>query len=578
MIMPSTRFGWLRLAPLTLLLFGCTKKDEKPLQNLVDKPVSAMSAAVNEGPAPAATETGPRGEGSMAGVPTKAPRERVFSMPGGGPEFLDPAKINETAGGMVGRQMFEGLVMPGHGTLKPRPGQAERWELSADGRTYTFHLREGLVWSDGTPLHADAFVYGWERVLNPATASRAAQIFWVIKGAKAYNSGKLKDFSQVGVSAPDPRTVVVTLENPTPYFLPMIAEVNFAPSPRHAVEKYGEQWTRPENIVVNGAFKMTVHNVRDRIVLEKNPRYWDAKNVWLEKVNFFHSESETTEFQWYETGKVQKTNTVPQDKVELLRQAGRSDLKIDPSLCTYYFVLNTRKPPFDDVRVRRAFNMAIDKERLTRHIVRGGRRPADHLVHDGFAKEGFEMVEGDDFDPEEARTLLSEAGFPNGTGFPPVTLVYNTFEAHRIIAEFTQRNIKENLGVEIQIQNVEWKSLLKLLHAGEYQMARSSWCADYPDPASFLEVFVTGGENNYPGYASPDFDKLLRQASAETNAPARKKLLAAAETMLLKDQPIIPVYFYNRIYLLAPYVRGHLPHLMDSQLMRDIFYDTGGGS
>ena len=574
----GARAGVLAVLASVVLLMACRGKAPPP-KNLLGEPAKPGERRAAASP----TEAGsPERERKRAAAPAaQAPRHAVppppsdmsFAMPESGPEHIDPALVSETAGENVAVQMFEGLMMPGLGSTTPRPGQAESYAVSEDGLTYTFTLREGLTWSDGTPIQARDFVYSWERVLNPKTASRAAQILWFIVGAKAYNEGKLQSFEQVGVKATGERTLVVRLVNPTPFFPSLVSEINYAPTPKHVIDPFGERWTRPEHIVVNGPYRMSEHKLRERIVLMKNLHYREAGAVKIPKVVFYHFESETAAFQWYETGKVQVTTQVPDALIPGLLADERRDLVIDPYyLCTYYLVFDLKRVPFRDVRVRRAFNQAIDKERLTAHILKGGRRPATNVVHWSLEREGFRTARGDPFDPESARALLAEAGYPEGVGFPEVTLTYNTYEVHRVIAEYVQRNLKENLSVEIQVQNMEWRSLLKKLNTHDFQIARASWCADYPDPLSFLDVFVPGGENNYPGYKSRAYSAALEKLRREADSERRKDLIVRAESILNRDVPVLPLFFYARVYLLRSYVRGFFPHVMGHHLIRDVSY------
>jgi len=477
---------------------------------------------------------------------------------------------HETSGGKVASQLFEGLLLPGVGTLKTRPGQAKRFEVSEDGLTYTFHLREGLTWSDGTKMSAEDYVGSWKRALDPKTASQSAYKLLILKGAEDFHAGKTQDFSTVGVKATSPNTLVVRLEHAAPYFPALLSEPTFSPTPLHIIEKHKDRWTRPSNIVSNGAYILDSYRERDRMILVKNPRYWDTKSVSIKKIIMYQTEEETAVMEWYKTGKIQIANPIPNDQIPTLLKEGRSDLKIDPLLCTYYFTLNTTKPPFNNPLVRRALNYAIDKERLVAHLLGAGRIPATHLVHEAFANEGFPIVDGPDFNPDKARSLMKKAGYGPDNPFPKVVLLYNTLESHRAIAQYVQRNLKETLGIEIIPQNLEWKSLLAQTHKQEFTMARTSWCVDYPDPLAFLEVFLPGSDANYGKYSSDAFSKLVKTIRFETDTTRRNKLLRQAEEILNEEAPVIPMYFYTKVYLLHPRVRGFLPHIMERQLFRDM--------
>ncbi|MCA9664632.1 MAG: peptide ABC transporter substrate-binding protein [Myxococcales bacterium] len=520
----------------------------------------------------------------LSGCPTSdrrgrdvPPKQRVFAYAEVEPEFIDPALIGETAGGRVAEQLFEPLMTVPLGDGAPIPGQAARYRVSADGRVYTFELRRGLRWSDGTPLDARDFLYAWRRALAPATRSRAASQFYLIKGARAFNRGDNRDPASVGVSAPDRYTLRVELVAPAPYFLDLVTRAPFSPTPRHVIARHGAKWTRPPNIVSNGPFALTEWKTRERMILRRNPHYRARDKVWLERVEVHFVENESVAFRWYERGKVNWTpGMVPVEKVPILLRQGRRDFHIDPWICTYYYAFNVTRPPFDDVRVRRAFNMAIDKGKLTRQVLGAGQRPATHLIPPALSKlRAVKPQRGDAFDPVRARALLREAGYrieagKSGKPFPVVTLLYNTFEAHRLLAEFVQRSLKNNLGVTLEIGNMEWKTLLKRLRAGDYHIARSGWCADYPDPQDYLEVFETGSTNNYPRFSSAAFDHLVERLRREGDPAHRKHLTEAGELLLSRQQPILPIYFYSKPYMLSPFVRGFKPQLQDRHVLSTV--------
>ncbi|MCB9727497.1 MAG: peptide ABC transporter substrate-binding protein [Deltaproteobacteria bacterium] len=530
---------------------------------------------------PAATEVAAAGRTAGYGVvyqgkgpaPDRGPvpADGTFVWVEGNAEFMDPNLISESAGTAIASQMFEPLLNTAPGNAPPVPGAASSFDLSEDGRTYTFHLRPGLTWSDGTPLTAEDFRWSWLRGLTPEIGSKNAQQLWYIDGAQAFNAGRNKDPDSVGIRVVDPLTLAVTLENPTPFFPDLVTYIAYAPVPRHVVEKYDKQWVRPEHIVVNGAYKAVEWKPRDRMILEKNPRYWDAANVAIPRTEIIFTEDESMNVRLYESGKAHWIKPLPADKVRDWITDGRSDLRIDMQMCTYYYVIRTDRPPFDDPLVRRAMNMAIDKERMTRHILAGFQVPAPNLVPDMFKDMlGYVSPKGDGFDPQRAKELLAEAGYPGGVGLPKVEIVYNTFESHRLIAEFVQRNLKENLGIDVAVNNMEWKSLLKLVSSGDFQIARTSWCADYPDPTTFLRVFDSDSENNYSSYKNPAYDDLLVRIGRETDRRKRNVLMCAAEMALNQDAPITPFYYYTRSALLRPFVRGFQSQYQDHHLIKDL--------
>lgn len=506
------------------------------------------------------------------------PTEDIFVWTEGDAEYLDPNLISESAGNAISQQMFETLLISPPGNTEPRPGMAERYELSPDGRIYTFHIRKNVVWSDGTPLNAHDFKYSWLRGLKPETGSKNAQQLWYIKGAKDYNGGQNKDPESVGITVKDDHTLVVELGNPAAFFPHLLTYVAYAPVPKHIVEKYKKRWTMPENIVVNGPFTMTEWTPRAKVVFGKNEKYWDAANVKLKGSVVLLGDSSEKNLNYYKTGQAHAAKPVPPDQARQMVQNGRKDLKIDQLMCTYYYIMRMDKPPFDDPLVRRAINLAVDRETLTKQILGLFQVPATTLLPDMFeGTVGYKAIEGDDYNPTEAARLLAEAGYPGGRGIPPIELVYNTYESHRLIAVFVQRNLKENLGLEVTINNMEWKSLLKKQAAGDFQLARTSWCADYPDPLTFLTVFHSEGENNYAAYKNPSFDKLIDDIKGETDKTKRNISICAAEKVLNRDVPILPFYFYTRAYLLRSFVKGYDPHYQDHHLLKWISIDRSGG-
>lgn len=572
----------LTIPTLSLLVCACRKEAPAPRRIVVpqtsDQRLNPESRDQTPQTAPdvAAHQTaGATFRGTVVPPGQVAPSDNMFVFVEAGPEFLDPNKISESSGNQIAMNLFEPLLNYARGNSAPTPGVAQRYEVSADGLTYTFYLRNSARWTNHRTVTAHDFVYSWERGLNPATASRNAQLLWYVRGAKAYNQGQSRDFSTVGVRAQDDLTLIVELEAPTPFFPQLVCYIAYAPVPRETIEQHRENWTRPENMVVNGPFRLTEWAPRNRIVMKKNDTYWDAANVRLAGAIAIHTESEDTAFQLYESGAVHWTPAVvPAEKIPLLMRDGRADFHIDPIMCVSYYLLRMDKAPFDNPAVRRAFNMAIDKKRLVDHVLRAGQQPATNLVPPMFEPTtGYKSVPGDDFDPDRAKTLLAEAGYPNGAGLPAIEMVFNTFEGNRLIGELVQRNLKEVLGVEITLINMEWKSLLQTLQRGDFHFGRGGWCADYPDPMTFLEVFDSAGESNYAGYQNREYDALLQQIRASGDINQRNELMRKAETWLNRDVPMVPFYFYTRSYLLKSFVRGFEPQYQDHHLLKYIYFE-----
>ncbi len=475
------------------------------------------------------------------------------------PEYLDPAMITGVVESNIVRNLFEGLCEYDPRDLSPIPGVAERWTISEDGLTYTFHLRKDARWTNGDPVTAHDFVYSWERVLNPATASRYAYQLYYVKNGEAYNKGKIKDPKALGLAAPDDYTFVVTLENPTPFFLHLVLVETLRPVHRATVEKYGREWTRPEHIVSNGPFRLVTWIPQRKIVLKRNERYWDAASVKLEEAHFFPIDDQETALKKYMAGEVDWTRETPNAKTDLLRK--NPDFHADPYLGTYFYRLNVTRPPLDDVRVRRALGMSIDKEKITRFVTKAGEQPTDSYTPPGI--KGYVPPKGPGFDVKEAQRLLAEAGYPGGAGFPVLELQYNTSENHKRIAQVVQQMWKKNLGIRIALVNLEWQVYLKNQKRLDYDISRSGWIGDYPDPNTFLDLFVTGRGNNNTGWSNPRYDELIALAGREMDPEKRLGYFAEAEKILLEEMPIIPVYIYTRNYMIRPYVKGFYNNLLD---------------
>ena len=538
----APRWAWLALA-LLVLVAGCKSMTSKPLLQV-------------RGP-----------EQVLAEAP---PTERTFVWASGGAEFLDPALVSESAGHHLMLNCFVGAYQYNRGDGPPVPALASHHEVTADGLTWTIHLRPGIVWSDGKPIEAEDFVWSWRRVLAPQTASRAAQLLWFVAGAKAYNEGSDPDPAHVGVRALDSQTLQVQLAEPVAFFDHLLAEMPYAPTPRHVVDKFGTAWTEPDHIVVSGPFTLSHYESRKRAELKKNPKFIDAAEVWLDKVVVLDTESERTALDWYEVGRTHWLGDVslPMDQVPALRTAGRPDFRTEKKLCSYYFSLRMDQPALRDVRVRQALALTVDKERLALHILQGGQPVADNAVPDLFRKtHGYIPPKGLGYDPARGRQLLADAGYPQGLGLPPIELLHNTGEGHRIIAEFVQRSWQENLGVRIELLNMEWGTLLKTLQAGDFAIGRSSWCADYPDPLTFLEVFHSQSPSNYSGYKSATYDGLLQQIRSTARHQDRNPLITQAEELLMRELPLLPMYHYTSSTLVKPWVLGLEPNLQDMHPM-----------
>jgi oligopeptide transport system substrate-binding protein len=488
---------------------------------------------------------------------------RVFGVALPEPPTYDPSLAAEESGTTIARSLFEGLLSlpPGDGPL--RPGVAESHEVSPDGRTWTFRLRSEARWSDGRPVVAADFVNAFRRVVDPATASRCAPQFVFLAGAEAIRKG-LAAPSTLGVSAPDDRTLVIRLDSPAPFFGQVLTYPAFSPVRRDVIEQAGATWTRPGTLVSNGPFRLAEYTPGVRAVLERNPYWWGASTVALDRVEYRFVDSEQLAYDWFRTGKVHwLKSTLSRDRIPALRRDRPAEFHADPVLCTYYVALRTDRAPFDDVRLRRAVNLAIDKERLVREVLMGGQAQAGNLVPPAMTRATkYVPAPGEGFDPKKARSLLAEVVRDRGSA-PEFTYHYNAVEGHRLIAEFVQAQLKENLGLTVKVEASEWKALLDRVHRGDFEAARASWCADYVDAGNFLDILQSGGPNNYPGFADSRYDALLAQARATPDWEGHNAALRRAEEILVAQAPIVPLYFYTRIYLLSGNVTGFEPNVLD---------------
>lgn len=505
----------------------------------------------------------------------RSPADGTLGTTIGSFESIDPAKVTETEGFLVATSLFEGLVNPARRSGEAlQQGVAESWTLSADATTYTFKLRENARWSNGRAVTAEDFVYAWLRKLAPETAAVDVDSLLFIAGAADYNQGREKDPSKVGVRAIDARTLEVRLTCPTPYWPAYLASGAYLPVPKEAIEAHGRDWDRPANIITNGAYHLADLKERDRVILVRSETYWDKDNVRIPRVIAYSAETEQNASSLYEAGEVQwPRGSVSPGAVAAALSEKRPDLLIDPYLCTYVYLFRVDKAPFTDARVRRAFDMAVDKQALVDQVTRGMQIPARRLVPTSFDQtQDYPGPPGDAFDPRQAQALLAEAGFPGGRGLPTVRLLYNTMESHRMVAEFVARQLEENLGVKVEAQNMEWKSLLQQIRLGDFQMARLASCG-VDLPLAFLENFTSTSPRNDPGWKNPSFDKDFQAAQCGSKSYAESLAkTAAAETTLLEDRPVMPLYFYTRPYFKAPVLRGLEPHLNDFHLFKNMWW------
>ena len=479
---------------------------------------------------------------------------------GGEPATLDPQLSENTQDHHIERDLFEGLVIIDKDG-KVQPGQALSWTLSPDGITYSFKIRPGLKWSNGDPLTAEDFAWSWRRAVNPATGSKYSFLFFPIKNAEAIVTGTDKNVDDLGVRAVDPQTLEVTLKAPTGYFLPLIGHGTFLPVHRASVEKFGNQFTRPGNLVSNGAFILKDWTPQSRIVVVKNPNYWDAGHVTLAEVDYFPIENQNEELKRYRAGEIDVTNEVPSDQVDFIRKDLPGELHIDPLLGTYYLGFNMTKPPFkDDPKLRLAVNLVIDREAIMTKITKTGEKPAYSWVPPGLPGYQSQFVEWQDWPMAQriakAKELYKEAGY--GPDHPlTVDLRYNTSENHKKIMIAVASMMKQALGINSSLVNEEFKVFLETRKEKKVtQLFRDGWLADYADPNSFAELLQSVSGLNDMGYSNPEYDKLVSTASLTVDPAKRDELLEQAEKLVVTDLPIVPIYSYTNKRLIKPYVVG----------------------
>jgi len=507
----------------------------------------------------------------LTGCGKGEPRAELVFINGVEPETLDPAAITGQAEGRIATALFEGLMRYNAAGL-PEPGVAESYEISEDGLTYTFHLRDDARWSNGDPVTAHDFVHSWRRTLAPATASEYAYQLHYIRGAKPFNEGKTDDFSTVGLTAPDDRTLVVELEAPTTFFLSLCAFTTLLPVHIPTVEAHGDDWIKPEYIVGNGAFVLDSWRLNDKIRLEKNPHYWDRANVALESIDVLPITNANVAFNFYLAGEadlIMDKSMIPVTMVDELKE--RPDFHVAPFLGNYFLRFNVNKQPFDDPRVRKAIAMAIDRNLIVQRVTKLGEVPADSLTPPGAA--GYEPPPGPRYDPEKARELLAEAGYPNGDGFPLVSYLYPEVSINKNIAIEIQQMLREELGINISLHKQEWKVYLGSLSSLDYDIGRSSWVGDYNDPNTFLDMFVTGGGNNRTGWSNAEYDALIAEAARTLDEEKRHAIFRRAEEILISEEaPITPLYYYVGVQIYDPEKWGGIePNLLDEHPLRAIY-------
>jgi len=511
-------------------------------------------------------------------TPAAVPQVITFNL-GAEPKTLDPALSQAIDSGDVIGNAFEGLMRLDKDD-KPVPGMADKYEMSKDGLTYTFHIRPGVVWSDGKPVVAGDFEYAWKRVLKPATAAVYAYQMFYLKNGQGYNEStltadkkspgiKTATADEVGVKAKDDSTLVVTLQNPTSYFLALTAFQTYMPVRKDVADTDTAWATKPATYITNGAFKMTDWKPKDVMTFVKNDKYWDVKSIKLDTLNYKMLEDLTASLSAFKAGQMDVIQTPPQSEIPALIADG--SCKITPNYGTYYYEANltpqaikinpAAAKAIQNPLVRKALSLAINREDIVTNVSKGGQTPATSFVPKGsldangkdFASKDYYPAKGD---IPQAQKLLAEAGYPGGKGFPKLSFLYNTSAGHQNIAAAVQDMWKTNLGIDVELKNQEWKVFIQTRTDKNYILCRDGWLGDYTDPMTFLDLLTSTSGNNNAGYSNKAYDAIITSAKAEIDPAKRMALLHQAEDIIMKDDVVIPIYGYTNTMVQKPNIMG----------------------
>lgn len=530
------------------VLAGCGGSGGETQQTIAEATTEATQAA-------SAEETPAEGE-------TAGAKEMTFVL-SNEPDGIDPGVTNNSFAAVFLANCFEGLVT-NDSTGSVVPGAAESWDISDDGTVYTFHLRDGLKWSDGSPLTADDFVYAIQRVLTPETAGQYVDIVtaYVKNGAEFYaGDAKAED---LGIQALDEKTVEITLKQATSYFIDVLSMWVYDPVQKATIEANGDKWTAsPETYVCNGPFKITEMNMGESMVLEKNENYWDAANTTMDKITLRYILDTSTALTAYESGEVDGIRSIPASDFARLK-AENAGIQSVPNFGTVYYVVNCEKEPYNDPLVRKALNLAIDRESLINNVVQIDAQPAFNFISPGYSVDGKDITEGrsdrgisSTADVEAAQAALAEAGYPNGEGFPTLQLSFYSDDVVKKVAEAVAEMLQTNLNIKVEVSSSDWAIFYEDVQNGNYEVAAMGWSADYMHPMSFFPLLVTDDVNNNSNYSNPEYDALVQQIMSETDPAKAVELINQAEDLVMEEYPFINLYYKANNFLMKDYVSGY---------------------
>ena len=499
---------------------------------------------------------------------------------GSEPQGIDPHIVTGVPEHHILISLCEGLTIPNPDPKDSNgyiPGTAESWSISEDGKEYIFKLNKNAKWSNGEPVTADDFVWSWKRILTASLGSQYPDMLYYLEGAYEYHNELTNNFDEVGVKALDTHTLKVNLKNPTPFFIGLLSHYSTWPVHKETVLKYGDiddrngEWTRPGNFVCNGPFQLKTWELNNKIVVEKNPYYYDASIVRLNEIHYYPVSNVMTEDRMFRAGQLHLTSSFPTQKCPMYIEEKNPTFKIDPYMGTYFYRINTENKALSDVRVRKALAYSIDRKLLVDKVTQCGQIPAYSFTPPG--SNGYQPSTEIPYDPILAKELLAAAGYSPENPFPKLEILFNTNEGHRKVALAIQQMWQNELGIEVELVNQDWKVYLSREMVGDFQISRAGWIGDYEDPNTFLDLMRPNRGNNKTGWEDMDFDALIEKANTINDQNERYELLNKAEKILIENMPIIPLYTYVRVYQLSSDVKGFYPHILDHHHPKFIYLE-----